>query len=259
MFNTAQFEQKLDTSWLGRSFLYFKKIDSTNRYAKAVEIGEFTQGTVILADIQLAGKGQYQKTWISQPNKNLTFSIIFIPPKPGRLTLLTLACASAVYDLLENVGVKKIKLKWPNDVLVDGKKVSGLLTECIYSGSSLEKVVVGIGLNVNQTKFEDEISDTATSLLKIIGTSFSREEILVELLSRIEHNYRRWVQEDVEMIKEINTKLDGYGKWVSLNVDGKSQLYKSKFLGINNNGALQALNKDLELEAYSFQQVKIVF
>lgn len=258
MFDSNTFEKTLQTSWLGQNLLYLDEVSSTNEYAKGLSSKEAMAGTLVLTDKQTQGKGQHAKTWNTEPNQNLTFSLVFKPPVSDRITLLTLACASAIEDILKkNLGEDEISLKWPNDVYVGSKKIAGLLTEVVFNGSKVDRVIVGIGLNVNQTQYSQELKETAGSLATITGKSWSREELLAELLTRIEHNYHRWTASNVELVKEINPKLIGFGKWVHLEVEGDMQPDSFKFLGMNESGALQVLNKDLEVNTFAYEQVRV--
>lgn len=259
MFESQHFEDVLATSWLGRSFFYFPELGSTNSYAKSMDRIDTLHGTLILADSQLNGRGQYERDWEAAPQQNLTFSLIFEPNNQKRLTILTLACALAVSDICNEQSKSPINLKWPNDVLCEGKKMSGLLTEAIYNGNVLERVVIGIGINVNQTAFSDSIKDTATSLCSITGKRYSRERLLARILSKIEYYYRLWESYDIELIRSINKTLIGFGTWANINVNGSNREGKFKFLGLNEIGELVVLNKELEVDTFSYEQVRIQF
>lgn len=217
-----------------------------------------TEGSLIVAEIQTAGRGQHHKKWEGKPGENLTFSLIFQPNTAERLTILTFACAYAVYDIAQKYAQDKIvQLKWPNDVLINDKKVAGVLTETVFNGNKLERVVVGIGLNVNQLNFEDELEHNATSLAHHTEEKLVREKMLAEILSRLEYNYQRWLQHDVEFIKDMNSKMMGFGDWVTLTVEGKLLPGKYKFLGMNEFGALQVLNNEYEVNIFSYEQVRV--
>lgn len=214
-------------------------------------------GTLILADHQLQGRGQYQRAWEADPSENLTFSLIFEPKDQKRLTVLTLACTLAVADVCgEQIG-SELKIKWPNDVLYKNKKVCGILTEAIYNGSVLDRVIVGIGININQAFFSDELSNKATSLSIINKKKYSREQILASVLTKIEYYYRFWEFNDVDLVRNINNKFLGFGKWVRVSVNEDVLTGKYKFLGVNENGALVVLNKELKVDTFSYEQVRI--
>ncbi len=217
-----------------------------------------TEGSLIVAEVQAAGRGQHQKKWEGQSGKNLTFSLIFQPNNAERLTILTFACAFAVCEVVQKYAQDElVQLKWPNDVLVNDKKVAGILTETVFNGNNLERVVVGIGLNVNQMNFEGELDQKATSIAHHTKEELIREKLLAEILSRMEYNYQRWLQHDVEFIKKVNSKMVGYGDWVTLMVEGELLPGKYKFLGMNEFGALQVLNKDYEVKVFSYEQVRV--
>ncbi len=257
MFDQNIFTKELSTSWLGRELFYFQELPSTNTYAKEIPKGESLHGALVLADHQSAGRGQHQRTWNIEPFQNLTFSLIFEPQHSDRLSILTLACALAVCEYIEENLNTPAQLKWPNDVLVADKKVGGLLTETVFKGDVLERLIIGIGVNINQQVFADELSDTATSFISINSKAHQRELVLVRLLTRMEYFYRLWSTHDLELSKKINKKLIGYGKWVSLEVDGVMQDGQCKFLGINESGHLVVLNKALEVDTFLYEQVRV--
>lgn len=258
MFNTDLFNEYLATSWLGRSFFFFDELKSTSIYAKDSKEISYTQGALVLAEKQLGGRGQHGRVWQSEPGRNLTFSLIFTPPKAERLTVLTMVCAFALTKVLEEyIGASKTKIKWPNDVYYRHQKIAGLLTEAVHTGSLLDRVVIGIGLNVNQTNYKGSLLDHATSLKAICNQEFEREKLLADILIHIENCYQKWISYDIGMLREINKKLIGYGEWVKLEIDEELSDELVKFLGINESGELQVLNKELEVNTFSYEQVRI--
>lgn len=214
-------------------------------------------GSLVLADSQTDGRGQYNKEWKANPQENLTFSLIFEPNSQQRLTILTLACALAVADVCGEHVRSSFDLKWPNDVLFKGRKLAGLLTEAIYNGNVLERVIVGIGINVNQSTFDETVKNSAISLFQITKKNYSRERLLAGILIRIEYYYRLWDKRDIDLIRTINKTLLGFGSWTTINVNGVEKEGKFKFLGVNENGSLLVLNKELEVDTFSYEQVRI--
>lgn len=215
-------------------------------------------GAVILTDHQTGGRGQYERKWLAEPEKNLTFSLIFEPQKAERFTLLTLACALAVSEVINEVAGLSAKLKWPNDILHNEKKLCGILTETQFSGNQLERVVIGIGLNVNQTEFGPELHELATSMCRECSRSFSREHLLAKIIQKIEYCYRLWNQYSPELVKEINQKMDRYGAWTHLKVNDEVLDGEFKFLGVNEAGALVALDQELDIKTFQYEQVRVV-
>lgn len=260
MFDKKELENQIATSWLGRSFYFYEEIPSTNSHAKKLTKNESLHGVLIVADHQSEGRGQYDRQWKTNAGQNLTFSLILEPPNAERLILLTLACALAIEEALAEVVRTPCIIKWPNDILCEGKKLCGILTETVFSGNVLDRVVVGIGLNVNQTNFGDELADTAVSLKQIAGgkQDLSRENILAAILQKMEYRYRLWLQHDSQIVKQINLKLQGFGQWRKLQVDGNILQGKYKFLGVNERGELMVLDENLDIKKFTYEQIRIL-
>lgn len=258
MFNKQLFIDNLETQWLGKESLFLDEVDSTQYYAKNLTQQEIINGLVIGAEIQTAGHGQFKRHWNSIKGRNLMFTSVFTPKKADRFTVLTIACALAVYDVLElYIPDNKIHIKWPNDVMVGGKKIAGILTETAFIGNKLDRIAVGIGINVNQAQYPQTLKKNATSMLIESGLEIKREELLAELLVYIEENYERWLNKDIGFIKEINQRIDGYGQWVNLKVNDTLLDGKYKFLGLNENGDFHVLNEDYEVDIFTHEQVRI--
>jgi BirA family biotin operon repressor/biotin-[acetyl-CoA-carboxylase] ligase len=257
LFNPELFEKHLATSWLGRSFYFFEELPSTNSYAKQLNGENSQHGALVLTDSQTGGRGQYDRIWKAEPEKNLTFSLVFEPQKAERFTLLTLACALAVSEIVNACTEVDTKLKWPNDILCNKKKLCGILTETQFSGNKLERVVVGLGLNVNQVSFEGELAKQATSLKMECGKEFAREKVLADILQKIEYRYRLWNQLNADLVKQINRALIGFGEWTRLEVNNEQLDGEFKFLGVNESGSLIALNKDYDIRSFSHEQVRV--
>ncbi len=257
MFDTQLFEKELSTSWLGRELFFYESLESTNKTAKNLERESTKHGSLVLADTQTAGKGQYDRFWDSKSGQNLTFTLLFEPTSGDRLSILTLANALAIADTIEEQTKSTSKIKWPNDVLIGGKKIAGLLTETQFSGNDFDRAIVGIGINVNQEEFNAKIRESAISFKNITNQDISRERLLARILSRIEYYYRLWDTQNIELIKSINKRLIGYGKWTRLTVNGEDLDGEYKFLGINEAGHMVVLNKELEVNTFSYEQIRV--
>ena len=256
MFNTDLFKEYLKTEWLGLNFIFHKKTDSTNSDLKKIASDDLVHGTVLLADHQQNGRGQYNRTWISEPGLNLTFTMAFRPDETDRLSLLTLSTGWALINFLRCEFQLEGNLKMPNDVLISGKKISGILTENIFYGSRLDRVLIGVGLNVNQSRFSSELNQ-ATSIRIEKGKPCNREVILAKLLMEIETAYSRWKLGDPDFIREINRSIEGYGDWVRITVNNIPEKEKVKLLGVNELGHLLILTKKLEVKKFIHEQVRI--
>lgn len=258
-FDCSNFENQLSTQWLGHDFRYFKSLPSTNTYLKKLDADSIKQGMAILTDDQTQGRGQYDRRWRAEPGENLTFSMGFKPSITDGFHTLTMACALALVEELTSLDTAAcIKIKWPNDVLVNNKKVAGLLTEAVFVGNKTARLIIGIGLNVNQQKYTPELAEKATSLRIEMRKKLSREKLLNKLLARIEHKYRLWHKKKAELLIQINRQIDGYGQWVGLKVNGTMKQDSYKLLGINEAGQLLLLNHEGGIESFSHEQIRIV-
>jgi len=181
----------LVTEFMGQEVVYYQSIGSTNEAAKELAAQGAPQGTLVIADEQTAGKGRRGRSWLAPPGSSLLISLIFYP----RLTLsqmprLTMASSLAVACAIEEISSLSVHFKWPNDILLRGKKAGGILTEVSISGEIPDYAVVGIGLNVNlDVRQIPEIEGTATSLSMELGREVSRLELLQVLLGFIEREY----------------------------------------------------------------------
>jgi len=259
-FDLSLFEKKLTTQWVGQSMCYFEELESTNTYTKKAPAEEVRQGMICLTDNQTRGRGQYERNWESEISKNLTFSLVFKPPTSERFHVLTLACALAMVEYLDHFFQQDCAyIKWPNDVMLNGKKVAGLLTETVFTGNKLDRLVIGIGLNVNQEKFSPKLSDKATSIfIENSGQPVKREELLCELLKRIEYKYNLWQRRQSSLIKSINRKIEGHGQWIGLIVNDTLLDESYKLLGIDETGKLLVLDHDGGIESFSYEQIRLV-
>jgi BirA family transcriptional regulator, biotin operon repressor / biotin---[acetyl-CoA-carboxylase] ligase len=188
MFNLEIFDIKLETEIIGRNFIYCDEIESTNSELLAGKQQYKKTGTVLLAEKQLAGKGRKDRTWHSAKGLNLTFSILLTKDIITKLNInhINLAASLAVASAIENLHQLKTELKWPNDVLIDKKKVAGILTETSIRGSKIERVVIGIGINLNQISFYGEFNFPPTSLKIELKDDIDRENMLAEILNNFE-------------------------------------------------------------------------
>lgn len=256
-FNVDKYRQHLNTSWLGSELIYKEEIGSTNTAMKKLAREEVGHGSVLLTDHQTAGRGQYNKSWMSEKNQNLTFTITLKPNSGDRLPLLTLSCALAIVRTIDSLGIKGCEIKWPNDILIKGKKAGGLLTESVFLGVKLERVLIGIGLNVNQKSFGPRLETEATSIFLETEEYQNREQILIRVLSEIEHLYTRWNQRDDQLCIDVNRRLIGFGEWLDVSMNGNVKENQFKFLGMNEKGECVMLNEDLNINTFAYEQIRV--
>ena len=174
-----------------KHFHHFYKIDSTNSGAMASAAEGAAEGSVFLAEEQLAGRGRGAHSWHSARSMGIYCSVILRPTMPPSDALLfSLAAGLAVRAAITDVTQLSVDLKWPNDLLIDGRKFCGILTEMNAEATRVRYLVVGVGINVNQAKFPAELRDIATSLRLESGTEWSRVEVCAALLKSLDHEYR---------------------------------------------------------------------
>ncbi|MFH0847410.1 MAG: biotin--[acetyl-CoA-carboxylase] ligase [Chloroflexota bacterium] len=179
----------LKTSFVGRHILYYPALGSTMDAARKEAQVHAPEGTVVLAEEQTAGRGRLRRNWLTPRGSCLAFSLILYPDS-SRLPYLIMVASLAVLRGIEAVTGIKPQIKWPNDVLIRGKKVSGILIENELRGSEVAYAVIGIGVNVNlELAGVPEISQVATSLSAELGRPVSREKILSSLLNEFERLY----------------------------------------------------------------------
>jgi BirA family biotin operon repressor/biotin-[acetyl-CoA-carboxylase] ligase len=175
---------------------HYYRIGSTNTEAMEAAATGATEGSVFLAEEQTAGRGRGAHTWHSARSQGIHCSVILRPSlPPSEVLILSLAAGLAVQDAVRQIDSKvEPDLKWPNDLLINGKKFSGILTEMSAEPTRVRYVVVGIGINVNQTQFPDDLQSIATSLRLATGTEWSRFELCAALLKSLNREYRDLVQ-----------------------------------------------------------------
>ena len=167
--------------------IHLDETDSTNSYAK---LHDFTENTLITADSQTSGRGRSGKSWESPKGCGIYMSIVLFPNvKAAEIMQITLVCGIAVCEVLGEICNTDFKIKWPNDIVFNGKKVCGILTECVCDGENVKKAICGIGINVNTPDFPEDIKNTATSLFLICGKKFDRNEISEKISDRFGEYY----------------------------------------------------------------------
>ena len=257
-FDPDLFSKNLQTRWIGREFIYKKEVDSTNLVLKKIPSDQLRSGTVLLTDYQTSGRGQYEKKWVSNRNENLTLTVALCPSVTESYSLLTLACAYAIAEIVQSYTSQKVRIKWPNDLFIHEKKVGGLLTEATFIGNKPDRVLIGIGLNVFQQKMELTDSYEAVSIAEVSDKAISREILLCDCLQEIEKVFHQWEKSDSALILKINKKLIGYGEWVNLSIYNELLPQKFKFIGVSNKGELLMLNEQLDVNKFSYEQVRII-
>ncbi len=189
MFNFNLYKEKLSTDVIGQSIQYYPELDSTNTKAWELISENAENGTVVITENQTKGRGRQANKWISTQGKSLTFSIIIYPNAlPSQINIYSLIAGLAITDCLNTYDIQA-QLKWPNDILISGKKVGGILCESKISGGVIKSMVIGIGLNVNENikEFPEDLRNNVTSLMIESGKRSQLEELLANIINHLEH------------------------------------------------------------------------
>jgi BirA family biotin operon repressor/biotin-[acetyl-CoA-carboxylase] ligase len=201
----TRLQDQLTSRWLGHRVHFYPQLESTNTTALDLASRGQPEGTVVLADRQLQGRGRRGRAWDSPPGLGLYCSVLLRPRlAPDRAPFLTLLTAVAVAQAVRHQLDLRPQIKWPNDLLIKGKKVAGILLESRVSPRGLEYVVMGIGVNVNQTPtdFAAALSENASSLRLETGATVARAELLARLFANLEELYENLQVGNIEMILE---------------------------------------------------------
>ncbi len=247
----------LKTKRIGREMWMFHKLDSTSSFVKKLPPDTTPEGLVCVASEQYSGRGQHDRKWISNAGGSLNFSIVLKQGDADRLQLLLQSCALSVRNALKTLYSVNSVLKWPNDVLVGGKKICGVLAECAFMGKELERMVIGIGINTNG-KLSDELRDSAINLETVLGHSVDHAQLLGVLLEELELQYDRWLADDTDLIVEINKHHRGYGVWNKVLADGREVNGLFKFLGVDLQGFPVFLNENDDVKRITQTDIRFV-
>lgn len=222
-----------------KRIIYYKQLDSTNAEIARLASQGAEHGTVVVADAQTAGKGRKGRSWESPARENIYMSILLRPNcRTEKAPMLTLAMAYGVAEVIQELGFCEVQIKWPNDLVLSGKKICGILTEMQLKGSEIDYVVVGVGVNVNTRKFPAELEDKATSLFLECSKQFERETIVDNIVARFESVYQQLMEgEDLSFLRDsYNSMLVNVGKEVRV-LEPRNE-YTAYAQGINSRGEL---------------------
>lgn len=231
--------KRLKGSLFGKRVLHFFKTDSTNRVAMELGYAGEPEGTVVMAEEQTAGRGRSGRTWHSERGTGLYFTVLLRPRlSPAQAPVLTMLAGLSAHAAIQAQTGLTLELKWPNDLLLNGKKVGGILTEMHAEPSAVRFVIVGIGINVNQEKFPAEIAAMATSLRKECGKMNYRLELLVRLLAQFETDYNRFLREGAGFVVERFLNVSKFAKGRRVRVDIGLETYVGTTAGLSPEGLL---------------------
>lgn len=197
VYDRSSIVSKLNTKILGQNLFFFDVIDSTNDELKRMAAGGACEGTVVIARSQTNGRGRRGRQWQSDADVGIYMSVLLRPElAPTAVQSITLAASSAVCKVLEKYVPDKLGIKWPNDILINNRKVCGILTEMTAEPDKVQAIILGIGLNVWHTEddFNGELKETATSLMLNTEREISRSLLVSEILQELEDLYLNFIE-----------------------------------------------------------------
>ena len=241
--------EKLETEDLAKEILCFRKVFSTNSIAKFLANHDAEEGTILISEIQTNARGRLGKKW-EAPDGGVWMSMILRPQvPPARIGLITLATGVAIAKSIRSLGVDA-RIKWPNDVLIHGKKISGVLTEVNATFNEIDWIVVGIGIdsNLKLEDFSEDIRIGTTTLTEELPTKVDENELIAVFLNEFEKVYKLYKDGEIETIlKDWRDLADTIGKYVNITQTG-GKITQGYVVGINHEGSLIIERQDGTLE-----------
>jgi len=225
---------------IGHKIIHYFRAESTNTVALELSPQEGPHGTVIIAEEQTAGRGRMGRVWYSEKRSGIYVSVLLRPPlSPAAAPILTLLAGIAAYEGVRSVTGLPVDIRWPNDLLVRGKKVCGILTEMQAELDRLHKVVLGIGINVNHREMPEELRAIATSLAMEGGQRYSRLQILAALLRELEHYYHLLLKDGNTAIIRRWVAASSYAEGKRVRIKTHAGDFPATTAGLDSTGALK--------------------
>ena len=233
-------------AFTGKNLIRLPETSSTNTLALELLKDDPPDGTVIMTYFQKSGRGQKGNTWYAQPGKSLTFSVIYYPEflEASALFDLSRMTSLALYNTMVHfLPMEDIYIKWPNDILINQKKIAGILIENQLMGSRVRSAIIGIGLNVNQDAFLPEIDHLTTSMKMISDGVFDLEKVFQHLLMELENHYIELkTGQKAQQEKRYLDALWGYQEEMDLSIEGQEGQYL--IVGVDKSGRLAVKVED---------------
>ena len=239
----------LTTSYLGNNIIYYETLESTNQEIRSFAAKGEKEGLVLIADLQTKGKGRLQREWVGSKGDSIAMSILIKPDIPPYMApSITQVVALSVCRALNTTSGLDFKIKWPNDIILNGKKVCGILTEMDGEIDCLNYIIVGIGINVNQTSMPSDISHKATSLKIELNKSIQRKNIVINILNEFEKSYEIFKSQGIKpFINELKNYSALINKTVVISNPFKS--FNATVVDIDDEGYLIVENENGEKES----------
>ena len=256
--SAEEVKSRLHTDWAGCEVRYFDTLDSTNICAKRMAEEGAPNGTLVIADKQTAGRGRCGRVWETPKGTAIAMTLLMRPNlRPEKASMLTLVMGMAVTRAVNELYSLNCQIKWPNDIIINGKKLVGILTEMSTQIDYINHVTIGVGINVNLTEFPEEIRETATSLRLECGHVVKRAPLIAAVMKRFEQNYTVFLEHgDLSGLKERYSELL-VNKDREVRILGAKEQYNAYALGINQTGELIVRKEDGTEEAVYAGEVSV--
>lgn len=243
---------------IGSTIIFHDELTSTNNEAShLLKSQELTEGTVLCTDFQSAGRGQAGNIWESARGKNLLFSVVLYPTSvvAEEQFLISMTISLGICDFIDRY-FKGSKIKWPNDIYVNNDKIAGILIESSIIGENIENSVIGIGFNLNQENFSQQILNPA-SLKSITGTNYDRDICFRQLLEDLDRRYKILLYGEREpVLCEYNARIYRFNTWNRYKKGNK--VITGRIKDVSLSGRLSLEEKDGRCNSYSFKEIEYV-
>ncbi len=237
--NPDTIKKGLNTQIMGKEVYCFRETDSTQTVARRLADDGVREGTVVLAEGQTRGKGRRGRSWFSPPGQGIWASIILRPPiSPSQAGRVCLTSALVVAEAIREITGLPALIKWPNDIFIDGKKVGGILIEMTAEMDPVKFIILGIGVNVNQDKFSEELKGKALSLKQEKGKKVSRLFLLQEILRKLDNYYPSLKEEGKFEVLASRWRKLSVTLGEQIRVFSRGETVEGQAIGIDDQGAL---------------------
>lgn len=251
MISQSQIRRNLGTTQFGKKVYTFETLDSTNNCVRALANVGLEEGLIVYSEHQSAGRGRLGRSWESEEGKNVLFSLLLRPPDTvAKINLLTFYIAVSIAEAIESITGLTVECKWPNDLTLEGKKFCGILLEASSQQLTTDFVIGGIGINVNQTRFSNDLQGKATSIKNYSRKEVNRVNLLQECIRHLEKHYLNVTSKGFDAVLALwKSRCTMFGK--TIRIDHHGMFVNGVVKRLDSDGALVIVshNKEIRLLA----------
>lgn len=242
---------------IGSKYIFRKNIESTNTYASGlIQSDSVTEGTIICTNYQASGRGQKGNRWVSEDGKNLLFSVVLFPGmiSAGEQFILSMFVSLGICDFLKPL-IPYCKIKWPNDIYTGNDKIAGILIENSITGNTIINSIAGIGLNINQEEFPQEIPNPV-SLKILTGKEYDPDSCMRQLAGCLDLRYKQVISGRLDELRnEYISSLYQLNKWRRFK--SENGIFRGKIVSVTESGCLRIEEKAGKIRDFSFKEVEL--